>query len=213
LRDKNITLHILWAAGLNILLHLYSGKERIGMWGLFANRIQPETENLMAWIANGHIIGVRVDPEQEIGGLLAQARDVILEAHSYQELPSTLLWSHFMKDLVSNPGAGRSPIRPHISFVTETRTDSEPDSVIKTTEFPYRISGLALNLVLVDSGQDVCVTVQYSPDRFSGDNIRRMMADWQQIIRMILVAPATKVSALAAEMQARPQLQPLSSTK
>ena len=109
-----------------------------------------------------------------------------------------------MKDLVSNPGAGRSPIQPHISFVTETRTGSGPDSVITTTEFPYRISGLALNLVLVDSGQDVSVTVQYSADRFSHDNIRRMMADWQQMIRMILVAPATKVSELAAEMQAHP---------
>jgi amino acid adenylation domain-containing protein len=202
LREKNITLHILWAAALNILLHLYAGKKQIGMWGLFANRIRPETENLMAWIANGHIIGVRLDPEQEIGDLLVQVKDVILEAHSYQELPSALLWSHFMKDLVSNPGAGRSPIQPHISFVTETRTDSESDSVIKTTEFPYRISGLALNLVVVDSGQDVCVTVQYSADRFSKDNVRRMMADWQQIIRMILVAPSTRVSELATEIQA-----------
>ena len=201
LRDKNITLHMLWLTALNILLHLYTHKEKIGVWGLFANRIQPEAENLMGWLANGHIMGVQVDPERDVDSLLAHVRDVVLEAHSHQEIPMGLLWSHFMKDLLSDPGASRAPIQPHISFVTETQTDSQLNAFIDETKFPYRIGRHALKLVVIDNGQDMLTMVRYSADRFSGESVERMMADWQQIVQKIVETPSSKVSELATLLQ------------
>jgi amino acid adenylation domain-containing protein len=201
LRERNITLHMLWLAALNILLHLYTRKERIGVWGLFANRIQPETENLMGWLANGHIMGVHVDPEQDIDSLLAHVREVVLEAHSHQEIPMGLLWSHFMKDIERDPGAGRSPVQPHISFVTETQTESQLNAFIDEAKFPYRIGRLALKLAVIDHGQDILIMVRYSADRFGGESIDRMIADWQQIVQKIVDASLTKVSEFAAVLQ------------
>jgi len=200
-REKNITLHMLWLAALNILLHLYTHKERIGVWGLFANRMQPEVENLMGWLANGNIMGVQVDPEQDVESLLAHVSDVVLEAHSHQEVPMGLLWSHFMKDIVSDPGAGRSPIQPHISFVTETQTESQLNAFIDETKFPYRIGRLALKMVVIDNGRDMLTMVRYSADRFSGESVERMMADWQHIVQKIVDAPSTKVSEFATLLQ------------
>ena len=200
-REKNITLHMLWLAALNILLHLYTHKERIGVWGLFANRMQPEVENLMGWLANGNIMGVQVDPEQDVESLLAHVGDVVLEAHSHQEVPMGLLWSHFMKDIVSDPGAGRSPIQPHISFVTETQTESQLNAFIDETKFPYRIGRLALKMVVIDNGRDMLTMVRYSADRFSGESVERMMADWQHIVQKIVDAPSTKVSEFATLLQ------------
>ena len=140
LQKKNVTMHMLWLAALSILLHLYTRKERIGVWGLFANRVQPETENLMGWLANGHIMGVQLAPEQDIDGLLAHVREVSLEAHSHQEIPMALLWGHFMKDLDRNPGSARAPIQPHISFVTETRTDLRPDALSRKPKSLTRLA-------------------------------------------------------------------------
>lgn len=201
LRHKNITLHMLWLTALNILLHLYTHKERIGMWGLFANRIHPETENLMGWISNGHIIGVQVTPDQEAGSLLAHVRDVVLEAHSYQDIPLALLWHHFMKDLESNPGSRRAPVQPYISFVTETQTASGLNALIDEAKFPYRIGRLALKLVVVDSRDDIQLFIRYAADRFSAESICRMMADWQQIVQKIIDIPSAKVSEFAAVLQ------------
>jgi hypothetical protein len=201
LRERSITLHMLWLAALNILLHLYTRKERIGIWGLFANRVQPETENLMGWLSNGHIMGVRLAPEQDINSLLAHVREMILEAHSHQEIPMALLWSYFMKDLDRNPGSGRAPIQPHISFVTETRPDSRLDALIQEAEVPYKTGGLALRLAVLDNRQDIRIFIQYSEDRFSCESIGRLLADWQQIVRKIVDTPSAKISEFAAVLQ------------
>jgi amino acid adenylation domain-containing protein len=197
LREKNITLHMLWLAALNLLLHLYTARERIGVWGLFANRVQPETENLMGWLANAHILGVRVTPEQDVDSLLTQVKEMALEAQSHQEVPMALLWGHFMKDLDRNPGSGRAPLQPHISFVTETKADPRPDALVQEAEVPYKTGGLALRLVIIDRKDDIQIFTQYSADRFSAAAIERMLEDWQQVVRKMVEAPGAKVSEFA----------------
>jgi non-ribosomal peptide synthetase component F len=201
LHERNLTLHMVWLAALNVLLHMHTGQERIGMWGLFANRMQAETENLMAWLATGHIIGIHLLPEQRVNDVLTQVREVMLEAHAHQALPAALRWSHSMKDLTSNPGSRRAPVQPHISFVTETRAPSKADAPIKDFEFPYRVSQLDLNIVLTDSGDDLQMIVQYSAVRFTSESISQMMADWQQIVRTMVDAPSRTVAELAAILQ------------
>jgi non-ribosomal peptide synthetase component F len=200
LREKNVTLHMLWLAALNILLHLYTRKERVGVWGLFANRVQPETENLLGWLANAHIMGVHLDPAQSADSLLSQTREVVLEAQSHQEIPMALLWSHFMKDLDRNPGTGRAPMQPHISFVTETRTEPQSD-LIEEAEVPYKTGGLALRLVIIDERESIRIFTQYSSDLFSGESIGRTLADWQQIVRKMVNDPAARIVEFAAVVQ------------
>jgi hypothetical protein len=201
LHQRNITLHMLGLAALKILLHLYTGKERIGVWGLFANRTQPETENLMGWLANGHIMGVSIYPHQDIDSLLAHVREVVLDAHSHQEVPMALLWQHFMKDLQSNPGGVRSPIQPHISFDTETHTQRK--ALVEEPKSLYRIGRLALKVVVIDNRQDIQILIQYSADRFSSESIAQMMGDWGQIVQTIVDASATKISEFATVLQPR----------
>src|SRR5262249_23322180 len=120
-----------------------------------------------------------------------------------------LLWGHFMKDLDRNPGSGRAPLQPHISFVTETRMDLQPDALIQETEVTYKTGGLALRLVIIDNGQDVQICTQYSADRFSAEKIDRMLSDWQQIVRKILKTPAAKVADFA-EIVRQDSAEPLS---
>ncbi|HEU5375489.1 MAG TPA: amino acid adenylation domain-containing protein [Ktedonobacteraceae bacterium] len=201
LHERNLTLHMVWLAALNVLLHMHTGQERIGVWGLFANRMQAETENLMAWLATGHIIGVHLVPEQRMNDVLTQVREVMLEAQAHQALPAALRWSHSMKDLTSNPGSRRAPVQPHISFVTETRAPAKADAPIKDFEFPYRVSQLDLNIVLTDSGDELQMIVQYSAARFSSESIGQMMVDWQQIVRTMVDAPSRTVAELAAILQ------------
>jgi len=203
LRQRNITLHMLWLTALNILIHLYTRNERIGIWGLFANRVRPETQNLMGWLANAHIMGVRFSPKLKIAELLEQVRGIVLAAHSQQELPMPLLWGHFMKDLISSPGSGRAPVQPHISFVAETQTESGIDALMKEAELPYRIGRLALKLMVIDSGQDLRLLTQYSVDRFSEPDIRSLLADWQQVAKKIVENPSASVPDLVGSLPAR----------
>jgi hypothetical protein len=106
-----------------------------------------------------------------------------------------------MKDIQNDPGARRAPIQPHISFVTETETDSHLDAFLRKTEFPHRTGGLALNLVLVDNQQDTRMIIEYSADRFSRESIGKMMADWQQIVRTIVDSPSSTVSECGTALQ------------
>jgi hypothetical protein len=141
---------------------------------------------------------VRIEPEQEISALLAQVRDVVLDAQSHQEVPTALMWNHFMKDLAGNPGSRRSPVQPHISFVTETQSEQQMNAFIDETRFPYRIGRLALKLVVIDTREDIQVFIRYSSDRFGGESMERMMADWRRIVKAIADGSAGTVGEIGA---------------
>jgi hypothetical protein len=130
-----------------------------------------------------------------------QVKDVVLDAQSHQEVPTPLLWNHFMKDLESNPGAARSPIQPHLSFVTETQTESQMNAFIEETRFPYRIGRLALKLVVIDSREDIQVFIRYSSDRFTAESISRMMTDWCRIVQTIADGSTRTIGEFAAVLQ------------
>lgn len=90
--EHRCSFHNVLLAAFVILLHQYTGLERLAFLGYFANRSRPETADVVGWFANGHLIGVEVSDKMTIETLVASLGRRIAEAAAHEDIPLHLLW-------------------------------------------------------------------------------------------------------------------------
>src|SRR5262249_44816113 len=74
-QQRSVTLYMLLLAALNLVLYLYTGKEKIAVWGNFANRTRSEFDDLIGWFANSHLLGLFVAPTTSLARFLEEVRE------------------------------------------------------------------------------------------------------------------------------------------
>ena len=215
-RKKNITLYALMLAALDILLHLYTGKERIGIWGYFANRARPETENLIGYFANRHMVAVNLSSDPQIETVLDAVREAVIETITNAELPFPLLqmlqvedegWQEVIFQYLGRNQVMRAPdgrvthrtaVETGISFDMINGARGLPPSnglIIKGVMLPRKTTALALRIVAVDKGTEIALTAEYPTDEFLPSSIQQMFADFKKVIERILITPDARLSS------------------
>lgn len=195
-RRKNVTLNVIFLASLYILLHLYTGKYRIGIWGNFVNRLMPETENLIGWFANNHVLGIEISPDQCVDDLLQSVSNMVLEADAHQEVPFSLLWMTALQHSAANPGMDLHPA-PYIVFDLKTRlfeSTSPGDLKIERFSLPEQALQLALYFAVLFSGGEATLTALYSRSSFSSSAMQAVLDNWRKVFETMIASPGAKIS-------------------
>ncbi|PMZ90106.1 MULTISPECIES: non-ribosomal peptide synthetase [unclassified Pseudomonas] len=86
-RDQQASLFMVLLAGWQALLHRYSGQGDIRIGVPNANRPRLETQGMVGFFINTQVLRAELDGRLPFAGLLAQARQVTLEAQAHQDLP------------------------------------------------------------------------------------------------------------------------------
>ncbi|QNK68497.1 non-ribosomal peptide synthetase [Variovorax sp. PAMC26660] len=81
------TLFMVLLAGLQALLHRYTGQEEIRVGAAIANRNRVEFENVIGLFVNTLVLRNPIDGRTRLSRVLAQARDAVLGAQAHQDLP------------------------------------------------------------------------------------------------------------------------------
>jgi hypothetical protein len=89
-RDRRITPYTAFLSVLAILLHAYSGRERLAVIGTQSNRLFRGSEDLIGWFSNNHVLVFDLGVGRSISKLLEQVRDVVYGAYDHQHLPTFL---------------------------------------------------------------------------------------------------------------------------
>jgi len=84
---EGATLFIVLLAGLQALLHRYTGQQDIRVGAAIANRGRPEFERIIGLFVNTLVLRNRIDGRTPLAGVLAQAREAVLGAQAHQDLP------------------------------------------------------------------------------------------------------------------------------
>jgi hypothetical protein len=198
-RQRGVTIYMALLAALQTLLHLYTGKERIGVWGSFANRTRSELEPLIGFFANAHLLGMEVTPDSRVADLLEQSRDVVLESSHHQALANGLQWSAVLEGLGGHNG------RPNfyegsnilIGLVNTSSTpplgglviESFPIDHIHTPELPLRVLAFV-------SDSSLKIAIRYLPLRFDSHDIRAVLADLRHVLGQFVAFPQALVRDL-----------------
>jgi NRPS condensation-like uncharacterized protein len=93
-RRKGVTFFMLLFAALIVLLHRYTGKDDIGVRSAVSGRHLPETQEMIAALADLVVLRTNLSGVNTFSELLQRVRNVILEAYEYQALPSMKLYEY-----------------------------------------------------------------------------------------------------------------------
>jgi hypothetical protein len=187
--QNNFTLYMFFLSAISILLHIYSRKTRVAIWGNWANRTSFETEHLIGWFANNRLIGVTISPDSSTFDVLGQLRDTVLES-SAQDIPFELLISILYNKEQRVPYEGDL----YISF--DLATDEHGDSVeladglvVKAADLRGQLTQHALEFKLLDRSGRLTLAVKYDTQMFMDVQVRTLLADLLRVLSKLLSTP------------------------
>ena len=196
-RQNGLTLYMLCLAGITLLLHAYSRKERIAIWGMWANRTRPETEHLIGWLADVRLLGMNLSSDSPASKFLKHVRDVVFEANANQEAPVALLLNFFLRErLPARDGLDTFGIS--FDLVTSGQTDyveMTDGLVVRFAELPVKATACSIDLVAIDGNQEITLVSKFVTDRFLPSQIRMVLEDLSHILAKLLATPDDRISS------------------
>lgn len=191
-RRKGVTLYMLFLAALKALLHLYTGKNDIGLLSPIANRNRRETESMIGWFANLVVLRTDLSGNPSFSELLQRVRDVTLGAHAHQDLPFPKLL-----DALEYRNQSR---RPYVFFSMPSTGPIEAIQLPNLTLTPVEINcfgGVAepgIELQVTEMADGLNMVMVYETDRFDAAAITQILRQFQSLLEAIVANPEQRLS-------------------
>jgi amino acid adenylation domain-containing protein len=204
-REENASLFMTLFAVFTALVHRYSGQEDILVGSPIAGRERPEVEGLIGFFVNTLVLRVDFSGNQSFRSLLAQVREVALDAYAHQSLPFELL----VRELQPERSLSHSPLF-QITFATREaqRATLEPVAVnleVQPLYFDVESAKFDIFLSVDDTGRDLNANLIYNSDLFDGAAIERLLRHFQTLLESAVSDPDQPVSSLSLVTQQEQQ--------
>jgi amino acid adenylation domain-containing protein len=193
--SHKLTVYMMLLGGLNVLLHLHTGKQHIGVWTPFANRRWSEHEGLIGWLATFHILVVDLSSELTTSALLARVREVVLEATAHQGVPFALLWRTALQSLDQERHILDSPAIWFDFSAPSSERDIFPGLTAARLTLPPLLPGPGLRLFVEDDGSNLTIMADFSADLFEAEAIGSALAEWHDILIWMIKEPKAQLAA------------------
>jgi non-ribosomal peptide synthetase component F len=188
-------------AAFNIVLFTLTERNRVGVWTFLANRSHPDTEPMIGWFAQNHLLVMDLSTNPTVADLVQQARNVVIEANAFQDLPPQLLARAL--------GAPKRK-RPRISFEMLAQPQTErarlPQGMrIGPAPLPrfLRHPEAGLKLHVHDFGLGaINFSAQFAADRFQTPDVQDLLSQVCRVARQMVRFPYARLSSFNAHAKA-----------
>lgn len=193
-RVNGATVFMVLLSGWHLLLHRYSARDDILVGTPSGRRYLTETENMIGLFINNLVIRADFSIKPSFKELLAMVRQTSIDAFSHDELPFETLVSEI------NPGRSSnvSPIFQHL-FIHRNATQSEwklPGLELSSVHVHPGGSKFDLTLSMLEQGDELSGTLEYSKDLFNQDAVERMAENYIQLLTSAIEQPDLAVDQL-----------------
>jgi amino acid adenylation domain-containing protein len=202
-QERGVTLYMFFLGTFSALLSACTRRKNIGVQGVFANRMQVETESLIGWFANTHLLGISVVPELTMEQLLHRVRDTVINASAHQEIPLELL----RREIVFRDGQDDNAwYGSWITFdLVEEDTKAGPDTLALLNELsirPVDVPGVkteekGLHLMVRAGADQIVINPEYSRDELLASDVESLLENFQLVIEHAITFPNAPVAAIA----------------
>ncbi len=181
---------VVFLAGYVALLNELTDRPRVTLWMALPNRCRDETEPVVGWLSNFHLLGFDVERARPALGLLETCRSRLVMAQAHQELPLGLLWRRV--------GRVAERFSPQIVFEWRTAATFDGGNVRLMQESagstaPAALAGL--HLTVTKRPVDYALGLAYAVRHFNRPTIDHQLSRYQQIIWRIVSAPEAALAA------------------
>jgi amino acid adenylation domain-containing protein len=195
------TLFMKLLAGLQTLLHLYTGQAEIATGSPVAARNRKELENLLGFFANTVVLRTGFADDPAFAEVLARVRRAALGAYDHQELP----FAKLIEDLRPERSVSRTaPV--NVTFWLQTipvETLALPDLTVTPLEISNGSTSYDLSLLMEERGDTLAGRLTYAADVFPAEAARRFVRDFGRVLETAALAPERAVSVFGRELEGR----------
>ena len=181
-------------AGLNILLHRYTGQTDLVIGSPIAGRTHPEIEGLIGFFLNNLALRTQLFSEMTANEVLARVRETTLNAYARQEIP----FEAVLEALHPERSLSYTPLLQVML------------NLLNTPPQKYRLGNLAVERIPIDRGisrLDLLISltecaggldgyVEYNTDLFDRATIEQMMRHYQMLLQAIADQPEERIAGL-----------------
>jgi non-ribosomal peptide synthetase component F len=193
-RQRNVTLFMMLLAAFKSLLHSYSGQTELLVGTPVANRNLTETEPLVGLFVNTLVMRTDLSGNPTFGELLSRVREVVIQAHTNQDLP----FEKLVAELQSERDLNRSPLF-NVWFVLQNAPMS-PLSLPGLTLSPMPLhSGTArydLKLDVWESPEGLTGSFEYKAHLFTSETIARVSRNLEILLCYLPGHPDARLDEL-----------------
>jgi amino acid adenylation domain-containing protein len=192
----SVTLFIILMAVFQLLLYQYTRKEDICVAAPFSNRVRKEFSEVIGYFSGNQIIRINFSGNPTLQELLNQVRKIVLEAYSYQEIPSLLAK---LKPLEWNDNYRALSDVMFELYYESSQPLSIPNLRSKYMSINLGVIDLALLLSIRVSPGKLSGFFEYRTDLFSADLITQMVNNFIFLLNSVIQNPEIKVDDLSGK--------------
>jgi amino acid adenylation domain-containing protein len=193
-RREGVTMFMLLLAAWQTLLFRYSGQTDIVVGAPVANRNRGETEGLIGFFVNQLVMRTEMSGDPSFRELLQRVREVCLEGYAHQDVP----FEKLVEELQPERNLGRSPLFQVMLSLNKAPLDGLrlPGLALDSLPLARVSSNVDLSLSLVESAQGISGLLEYDADLFDKATCERMAANFQTLLKEIVVNVNQPISTL-----------------
>ena len=202
-QQRGVTLFSTLLAAFKLLLAGHSGQHDIRIGIPIANRNQQALEGLVGFFVNTLALRSDLSGNPSFEALLVQLHDNMLAAHDHQDLPFEQLLQ-----ALPNTQQQSAPL-------LQVMFDLHRERILSSSEFGnLQISPIeegsnhsTLFDLMLDIGErehGLVATFTYSTDLFEPEQIARLAADYDRLLRAVVLEPHTPLNELSRSLQPLP---------
>lgn len=212
-RSKRATMFMVLLAAWKVVMHAYSGKERVGVVSPVANRQRAEVQQLIGWIASTLIFPTDLSGNPAFSQLLERVRETCLWVYERPELPISKLMELLQPDL---PDEWRD--EPFVFFTVEQPENAGSAATRSATE-GLQLCDLAVRPLHLEPSDKVMspgisvyaqerieglkITVVTEVDRYKPATIDEMLELYRLALEAVIADPEQRLSDLSALLRKR----------
>ncbi len=192
-RHSGATTFMTLLAGFYALLHRVTGQSDLPVGSPIANRNRAGIEGLIGFFVNTLVM------RTEVGGatgrdLLARVRDTALGAYAHQDLP----FERLVEELQPVRDLSVTPLFQTLFDLQNTPMPALELSGLRLESLPVATGAAKfdLSLFLVDRGERLTGSLQFSPDLFDGATAVRLAGQLERLLAGLTADPERPIAAL-----------------
>jgi amino acid adenylation domain-containing protein len=181
---EGATLFMTLMAAFQALLHRYSGQTDIVVGTDVANRDHAETESLIGFFVNQLVLRLRLGGDPTFRQLLAQTRQVSLDAYAQQDLP----FEDLVRALNPERSMAHAPLF-QVKLVLQNTTRSVvelPGLRMESDAVDPATAKLDLTVLVSPSPEGLYCAWMYSMDLFDAPTMERMALHFQRVLEAVV---------------------------
>ncbi|MBD2771550.1 non-ribosomal peptide synthetase [Iningainema tapete] len=193
-QQQEVTLFMTLLAAFKILLHRYTGQDDILVGSPVAGRNRIETEKLIGVLINTLVLRTHVHGKLSFRELLAQVREVALQAYAHQDIP----FEKLVEELQPERHLNHTPVFQVMFQFRNFPNEVVEFSGIQIEEFKFdrEIAQFDLTLDILHTPVGLACQFEYNSDLFDAVTIKRMSGHFQNLLSAIVENPAATVGEL-----------------